>query len=51
MPTSYPNGTRLRCPKCGSEIILLKANDPDVACCDEPMEPTFLPAQGGVDKP
>jgi hypothetical protein len=50
MPTSYPNGTRLRCAKCGSEIILLKAHEPAVECCGEPMEPTFVPAQGSADK-
>jgi hypothetical protein len=49
MPTGYPNGTRLRCARCGSEIILLKANDPAVECCGEPMEPTFVPARGTAE--
>jgi len=49
MPTSYPNGTRLRCAQCGSEIILLKAHDPVVECCGELMEPTFVPAQGSAE--
>jgi Desulfoferrodoxin, N-terminal domain len=49
MSTSYPSGTRLRCAQCGTEVILLKAHDPEVECCGQPMEPTFVPAQGGAD--
>jgi hypothetical protein len=47
MPTDYPNGTRLRCAQCGREIIILKAEGPDMECCGEPMEPTFVPTHDG----
>jgi len=32
-------GTRLRCDQCGTEIIVVKATDGDVACCGAPMNP------------
>jgi len=30
-------GTRLRCERCGTEIIVVKAADGDVVCCAQPM--------------
>jgi Desulfoferrodoxin, N-terminal domain len=45
MPTEYPNGTRLRCARCGSEVIVLKSNEPVLECCGEPMKTTFVPAR------
>jgi desulfoferrodoxin-like iron-binding protein len=30
-------GTRLRCERCGTEIIVVKATDDDLACCGQPM--------------
>jgi desulfoferrodoxin-like iron-binding protein len=30
-------GARLRCEQCGTEIIVVKATDGDVVCCDQPM--------------
>ena len=39
----------MRCTQCGSEIILLKANDPVVECCGAPMEPIFVPAPRGAE--
>jgi len=30
-------GTRLRCSKCGTEIIVVKGTDEVIVCCDEPM--------------
>ncbi|MEX0666543.1 MAG: hypothetical protein WD598_17445 [Acidimicrobiia bacterium] len=32
-------GARLRCGTCGTEIIVVKATDTDVSCCDAPMAP------------
>jgi hypothetical protein len=32
-------GARLRCGKCGTEIIVVKGTDEAVTCCDEPMRP------------
>jgi desulfoferrodoxin-like iron-binding protein len=32
-------GARLRCAQCGTEIIVVKAADGEVTCCDEPMVP------------
>ncbi|HEY1280824.1 MAG TPA: hypothetical protein VGF22_14195 [Acidimicrobiales bacterium] len=47
MTATPTNGTRLRCPVCGTEIIVLKANEPDLACCGEPLYASFTP--GGSD--
>jgi desulfoferrodoxin-like iron-binding protein len=30
-------GTRLRCERCGTEIIVVKATDDDLTCCEQPM--------------
>jgi desulfoferrodoxin-like iron-binding protein len=30
-------GSRLRCARCGTEIIVVKAADGPVTCCGEPM--------------
>ncbi|HEY7134525.1 MAG TPA: hypothetical protein VIB48_05620 [Acidimicrobiia bacterium] len=30
-------GTRLRCAKCGTEIIVVKAPTGPVSCCDQEM--------------
>jgi hypothetical protein len=32
-------GARLRCAKCGTEIIVVKATDQDVQCCGTPLVP------------
>ncbi|HEY8216274.1 MAG TPA: desulfoferrodoxin [Acidimicrobiia bacterium] len=32
-------GARLRCAKCGTEIIVVKGTEQTVVCCDEPMSP------------
>ena len=32
-------GARLRCDKCGTEIIVVKGTDETVVCCGEPMGP------------
>jgi len=32
-------GARLQCAKCGTEIIVVKATDGDIACCGDPMAP------------
>ena len=32
-------GARLRCARCGTEIIVVKGTDESVICCDEPMGP------------
>jgi Desulfoferrodoxin, N-terminal domain len=32
-------GTRLRCERCGTEIIVVKATDGAVSCCGAPMAP------------
>ena len=36
-------GTRLRCATCGSETVVVKSNDPDLACCGQPLEVIFSP--------
>lgn len=36
--TATPAGTRLRCPRCGTEVIVVKAAEV-IACCDAPMTP------------
>jgi len=30
-------GSRLRCERCGTEIIVVKATDAAVTCCGQPM--------------
>ena len=35
MPTAA--GTRLRCEKCETEIIVVKGTDGEVSCCEQPM--------------
>ncbi len=30
-------GSRLRCERCGTEIIVVKATEAALTCCDEPM--------------
>jgi hypothetical protein len=35
MPTAA--GTRLRCEKCETEIIVVKGTDGEVSCCEPPM--------------
>jgi ribosomal protein S27E len=30
-------GSRLRCERCGTEIIVVKAADAAVTCCGQPM--------------
>jgi hypothetical protein len=32
-------GTRLRCAKCGTEIIVVKGTDEEISCCGEAMQP------------
>jgi hypothetical protein len=32
-------GTRLRCDQCGTEIIVVKGTDGEVACCEQTMAP------------
>lgn len=32
-------GTRVRCEECGSELIVVKAADPELTCCDRPVSP------------
>jgi hypothetical protein len=36
-------GTRLRCSVCGSETIVIKAQEPQLTCCGETLEVTFTP--------
>jgi desulfoferrodoxin-like iron-binding protein len=37
-------GTRLRCETCGSQIIVVKAGDAELACCGKPLAPLVAPA-------
>jgi hypothetical protein len=30
-------GTRLRCAKCETEIIVVKGTDGELSCCEQPM--------------
>lgn len=30
-------GTRLRCERCGTEIIVVKGTESDLQCCSQPM--------------
>jgi hypothetical protein len=32
-------GARLQCATCGTEIIVVKATEADIACCGAPMPP------------
>ncbi len=42
-------GTRLRCTVCGSETIVVKANDPQLECCGRPLDVIFSrPAPAGA---
>jgi len=34
-------GTRHRCPKCGTEVIVVKAPEGTVACCGEVLAPVM----------
>jgi hypothetical protein len=49
MTTEYPTGTRLRCERCGTELIILKSNEPVLECCGDRMQTTFVPAQRAAD--
>lgn len=37
-------GTRFRCDTCGSELIVVKASQPELTCCNQPLTPI---ARGG----
>ena len=39
------SGTRLRCPSCGSEVIVLQASDPQLTCCNAELTVTFSPSE------
>ncbi len=30
-------GSRLRCPHCETELIVVKAGEAEIECCGEPM--------------
>jgi ribosomal protein S27E len=32
-------GKRLKCAKCGAEVVLTKGGEGSVLCCGKPMEP------------
>lgn len=32
-------GTRLRCATCGSEIVVVKAQEAQLTCCGQPLAP------------
>lgn len=33
-----PLGARFRCTTCGTEVLITKAGEGEVNCCDKPME-------------
>jgi len=37
-------GQRLRCPTCGTEIVVVKAPAEAIVCCGSPMGPRDAPA-------
>jgi len=37
MNTAAPAGTRLRCPECGTEIVVVKSATGPLACCGRPL--------------
>jgi hypothetical protein len=42
-------GERLRCAKCGTEIIVTKAPSAPIRCCGEPMVPREATATTGAN--
>ena len=30
-------GTRLRCEECGAELVVIKAEGPELTCCGKPL--------------
>jgi hypothetical protein len=37
MHSAAPAGTRLRCTRCGTEIVVVKPATEPLACCGRPM--------------
>jgi desulfoferrodoxin-like iron-binding protein len=33
-------GKRLKCEECGAQVLVTKAGDGEVHCCEKPMKPT-----------
>jgi hypothetical protein len=50
MNTAAPAGTRLRCPSCGTEIVVVKSATGPLACCGRPLANlTERPEEGTGD--
>ncbi len=43
---THASGTRLKCAVCGSETIVIKAQEPELSCCGQPLEVIFTPPAG-----
>lgn len=44
-------GSRLRCERCGTEIVVVKAPEGEIVCCGQPMrEPGPAGGEGGDGK-
>jgi len=41
-------GTRLRCDNCGSEMVLIKAEGPELTCCGQPLSPLTASKPGNA---
>lgn len=40
--TAAKAGSRLRCKACGAEAIVTRAEGPELTCCGEPLDVTFV---------
>jgi ribosomal protein S27E len=45
--STISSGARLKCTQCGSEAIVVKSAEPELACCGQPMEVIFSPPAKG----
>ncbi|MGE3619098.1 MAG: desulfoferrodoxin [Acidimicrobiia bacterium] len=36
-------GSRVKCASCGAEAIVVKAAEPTLLCCGQPVEAIFTP--------
>lgn len=50
MPEPFPVGTRLTCPQCGNQVIVVKPPRGELTCCDGiPMQPAHTKEANRVD--
>lgn len=44
-------GTRLQCDTCGSQLIVVKAEGPELECCGQPLAPVAKPGPAAGGQP